>query len=455
MQMMASASSLLGLVSQLQSMESSFASILFEAAMKLSSLTDAKVFLMVDSPEGRSWAGHPILRHTFLNEGLHPQEEDTEIEVDPNVSAIVRKKKMAESLRNNSQSMASDLEDDDSYERMPTNYQRKRRLESQLSQHGVSAKKHGRMSPGRRGRKPKREVQSSCLDADFQTTNYDGLNEVAGSGPLHEVDEFGTGDSFQSHNADDAYQQQQQILPSQQQHQQQRPPPLTPIRFGSLGPATPNNSLAQLQTMARREGLSSPGAQGVAEYGVIGVGGDGTGAGDGEVQILEPGNGDFWAPPGDGANEQNEHGENRVADENLANCPTLPKAEGLESEIGGGQVVPFVNHEEDKFKFSLGIPDVQSDNAYLYPSGRISGKGTRPKAMWKGWRYSFHSESTIRNVMLFNCSHRQQNKCKGQISVNRDTLEVVGHKLHDFDTNPDIEATLQEIDEKELLAGFK
>ena len=72
-----------------------------------------------------------------------------------------------------------------------------------------------------------------------------------------------------------------------------------------------------------------------------------------------------------------------------------------------------------------------------------------------GWRYSFHSESTIRNVMLFNCSHRQQNKCKGQISVNRDSLQVVGHKLHDFDTNPDIEATLQEIDEKELLAGFK
>ena len=27
---------------------------------------------------------------------------------------------------------------------------------------------------GRRGRKPKREVQSSSLDADFQVTNYDG-----------------------------------------------------------------------------------------------------------------------------------------------------------------------------------------------------------------------------------------------------------------------------------------
>ena len=78
-----------------------------------------------------------------------------------------------------------------------------------------------------------------------------------------------------------------------------------------------------------------------------------------------------------------------------------------------------------------------------------------PTLPLSGWRYSFHSESTIRNVMLFNCSHRQQNKCKGQISVNRDTLQVVGHKLHDFDTNPDVEATLQEIDEKELLAGFK
>ena len=31
-------------------------SLRFKAAMKLSSLTDAKVFLMVDSPEGR-WVG--------------------------------------------------------------------------------------------------------------------------------------------------------------------------------------------------------------------------------------------------------------------------------------------------------------------------------------------------------------------------------------------------------------
>jgi len=446
---MASASSLLGLVSQLQSMESSFASILFEAAMKLSSLTDAKVFLMVDSPEGRSWAGHPILRNTFLNDGLHPQEEDTEIEVDPNVSAIVKRKRMAESLRNNNPNVvSSDMEDDDAYDRMPTNYQRKRRLESQLSQHGVSPKKHGRMSPGRRGRKPKRDIQASSLDADFQTTNYDGVNEC-GSGPLHEVDEFGTGDAFQTSNADDSYHRQQQIL--QQQRSQPRPPPLTPVRFGSLGPSTPNNNnnAAQLQTLLRHDGLAASGFPEGGEFG--GHGGEGeAGAAEGEVQILDAGNGDFWSSA-DGATDAAEP----RGDENAIHASALTKTEGLEADVGGGQVVPFVNHEDEKFKFSLGIPDVQSDNAYLYPSGRISGKGTRPKAMWKGWRYSFHSESTIRNVMLFNCSHRQQNKCKGQISVNRDTLEVVGHKLHDFDTNPDIEATLQEIDEKELLAGFK
>jgi len=425
--------------------------------MKLSSLTDAKVFLMVDSPEGRSWAGHPILRNTFLNEGLHPQEEDTEIEVDPNVSAIVKRKKMAESLRNhNPNVVSSDMEDDDGFDRMPTNYQRKRRLESQLSQHGVSPKKHGRMSPGRRGRKPKREVQSSSLDADFQTTNYDGANE-GGAGPLHEVDEFGQGDAFQSPNADDSYHRQQQIL-QQQQRPPARPPPLTPIRFGSLGPATPNNNnnAAQMQTLLRRDGLAAfPEGGGFSDGGGDGGGGEGeAGAADGEVQILDAGHGDFWSSSST-AEGAHDAAESRGDENAVVHGSALPKTEGLEAEIGGGQVVPFVNHEDEKFKFSLGIPDVQSDNAYLYPSGRISGKGTRPKAMWKGWRYSFHSESTIRNVMLFNCSHRQQNKCKGQISVNRDTLEVVGHKLHDFDTNPDIEATLQEIDEKELLAGFK
>ena len=54
---MASAQSLLGLVNQLQTMESSFCDVLMEAALKLASLTDANVFVMVETAEGRRFAG--------------------------------------------------------------------------------------------------------------------------------------------------------------------------------------------------------------------------------------------------------------------------------------------------------------------------------------------------------------------------------------------------------------
>jgi len=466
---MASASSLLGLVSQLQSMESSFASILFEAAMKLSSLTDAKVFLMVDSPDGRSWAGHPILRDTFLSEGLHPLEEDIEIEVDPNVTAIVKRKHMAESLRNNQSNVASmDHLDEDMYDRTPTNYQRKRRLESQLSQHGISPKKHSRLSPGRRGRKPKLEAQSNSLDTDFQSTSHDGRNDSTTVGPLYEINEFGEEEPVQELSSKQTYQfqpnqqQQQQLSQQNAQHQhihhQHISGTFQPLNQSGVSTSIPividdrtlsaQNRLEQLSANSRHQFQShAPGGGGTVE----GEDGndpqlDSTDIGFG-MSIVDENTSPAQVGGGDGKliPSPDHERENQLV--------PLPKSETMEGE-GGGQVVPFIN-EEEKYKFSLGIPDVQSDLAYLYPSGRISVKGTRPKAMWKGWRYSFHSESTIRNVMLFNCSHRQQNKCKGQISVNRDTLQVVGHKLHDFDTNPDVEATLQEIDEKELLAGFK
>ena len=184
------------------------------------------------------------------------------------------------------------------------------------------------------------------------TSTTTGANE-GGAGPLHEVDEFGPGDAFQSPNADDSYHRQQQILQQQQQQQRPpaRPPPLTPIRFGSLGPATPNNNnnAAQMQTLLRRDGLAAfPEGGGFGDGG--GGGGDGegeTGAADGEVQILDAGHGDFWSSSSS-ADGGHDAAESRGDENAVVHGSALPKTEGLEAEIGGGQVVPFVNHEDEK-----------------------------------------------------------------------------------------------------------
>jgi len=85
---MASAHNLLGVVSQLQSMENTLTAILIETALKLSSLTDAKVFVLVDSSEGRRVAGAPQLCHTYATNGLTPTGSDIEIVLEPNVKTI-------------------------------------------------------------------------------------------------------------------------------------------------------------------------------------------------------------------------------------------------------------------------------------------------------------------------------------------------------------------------------
>jgi len=85
---MASAQSLLGLVNQLQTMESSFCDVLMEAALKLASLTDANVFVMVETSEGRRFAGKRHLCDSYVNGGLCPIGHDVEMEVDPNVKGL-------------------------------------------------------------------------------------------------------------------------------------------------------------------------------------------------------------------------------------------------------------------------------------------------------------------------------------------------------------------------------
>ena len=60
--------SLLNIIEQGQKMESVFVDILLETAMKLSSITDANVLVVVDTARGRKWAGRRSLKDEFVEE---------------------------------------------------------------------------------------------------------------------------------------------------------------------------------------------------------------------------------------------------------------------------------------------------------------------------------------------------------------------------------------------------
>jgi hypothetical protein len=95
---MATAASLMGLVNQLQGIESQFSMVLMEAAMKIASFTDASIFVLVDTPEGRSWVGRKNLKEEFIDGRLQIRPNDVEYDVNPNVSALVRQPTVAEKL---------------------------------------------------------------------------------------------------------------------------------------------------------------------------------------------------------------------------------------------------------------------------------------------------------------------------------------------------------------------
>ena len=85
---MASATNLLGLVTQLQNLEVSFSKILMETAMKLSALTDLNVFVLIETQEGRRFAGKRHLCDAFVDGSLHLQGNDVEFEINPSVFAL-------------------------------------------------------------------------------------------------------------------------------------------------------------------------------------------------------------------------------------------------------------------------------------------------------------------------------------------------------------------------------
>ena len=69
---MASASHLLDVMTQLRSMEAAFCSVLMESAMKMASLTDASVFLLLETQEGRKFCGNERLCNEYKNGGVRP-----------------------------------------------------------------------------------------------------------------------------------------------------------------------------------------------------------------------------------------------------------------------------------------------------------------------------------------------------------------------------------------------
>ena len=85
---MANSGSILGFVNQLQNMELQMASILMETAMKLASMTDANVFMLVEHAGGRYFSGKRHLCDSYLSHRLTPIGNDVEMEINPAVSAL-------------------------------------------------------------------------------------------------------------------------------------------------------------------------------------------------------------------------------------------------------------------------------------------------------------------------------------------------------------------------------
>ena len=71
--------SLLNIIEQGQKMESVFVNILLETAMKLSSITDANILVVVDTAHGRKWAGRRGLKDEFVEGRLRLGTKDEEV----------------------------------------------------------------------------------------------------------------------------------------------------------------------------------------------------------------------------------------------------------------------------------------------------------------------------------------------------------------------------------------
>ena len=71
------------LLNQLQTVEKALINILMEAAIKISSLTESNIFVLVETPEERKFGGSAALCQGYLETGLRHREDDVKLDVDP------------------------------------------------------------------------------------------------------------------------------------------------------------------------------------------------------------------------------------------------------------------------------------------------------------------------------------------------------------------------------------
>jgi len=76
---------ILAIASHLQYLESSLSNILIEAAMKLTTLTDSSIFILIDGPNGRKFAGTDRLTDVYAKEGLMRENGDVELKMEKEV----------------------------------------------------------------------------------------------------------------------------------------------------------------------------------------------------------------------------------------------------------------------------------------------------------------------------------------------------------------------------------
>ena len=85
---MESPSTLVGLINQMQHLENSIASIVFELVFKLSSLTDANMFLLVENGEGRKFGGKRQLCDAYLQGALMSLGGETEVALNQGADSL-------------------------------------------------------------------------------------------------------------------------------------------------------------------------------------------------------------------------------------------------------------------------------------------------------------------------------------------------------------------------------
>ena len=89
---MTSVKNVMAIASHLQFLESSLSNILIEAALKLTTLTDSSIFILIDGPNGRKYAGTDRLTDVFKKEGLMRENGDAEMNIEGEIRVRERER---------------------------------------------------------------------------------------------------------------------------------------------------------------------------------------------------------------------------------------------------------------------------------------------------------------------------------------------------------------------------